>query len=167
MFFNTAQALDKKKAPDFFLWGTHGKMLSLSELKNNVVLINFWSALLIAQNMIKKKEGKTTRPEELIKLNDLYNYYNNKGKQVKVVSICVDNISTSRFKKFIKRINEKFDFYVLLSNGGMVERDYEGIPVVPTTFIIDKKGFIRYKYSGENDMNIYKKAIDDLLNEKR
>ncbi|MBI4651988.1 hypothetical protein HY745_12060 [Candidatus Desantisbacteria bacterium] len=84
---------------------------------------------------------------------------------------------TIKFKKFAetffnlsprpkKGSGEEQDLYILLSNSGVVEKDFGGISTIPTTFIIDKKGFIRYKFSGEQDTDIYKKAIDVLLKEK-
>ncbi|MBI5416472.1 TlpA family protein disulfide reductase [Candidatus Poribacteria bacterium] len=165
---NMSKIIEKpayKKIPEFVLWGAHNKMFSSKELEGKVVLINFWGSWLLTKSKNYKKTGKPRENAEIIRLNELYKNYKNKNDKVEIVSICVDNMPTSKFKRFIKKVL-MVDFYLLLSDGGEIEKKFENVPVIPTTYIIDKKGYIRNEFKGENDIKIYKEIIDKLLIEK-
>ncbi|MBI5417732.1 TlpA family protein disulfide reductase [Candidatus Poribacteria bacterium] len=164
--FSIINAENLKKAPPFFLWGPkEPKLVMLDDLKGNVVLINFWASWLIANQKDFKNRGFTGK-EEIVHLNNLYRDYKKQNKKLKLVTICVDKYPTERFRILIELNFKEFECMMLLSDGGLVEKNFGGIPVLPTTFLLDKNGFIRKKYIGAQKMETLKKDIDELYKEK-
>lgn len=54
--------------------------------------------------------------------------------------------------------------YPLLMADGKVKRDYGDISAIPTTFVIDKKGIVRYTYVGvPPDKVIFQRHVEELL----
>jgi peroxiredoxin len=55
--------------------------------------------------------------------------------------------------------------YLLLMADEKVINEYGGISAIPTTFIIDKKGVVRYRHIGSQDMSLLQKQVESLLAE--
>ena len=62
-------------------------------------------------------------------------------------------------------VDNKMNYPVLMADA-KVKRDYGGIPAIPLTFVIDKKGIVRYQYIGvPSDTLIFQKNVEELLAE--
>jgi peroxiredoxin len=92
----------------------------------------------------------------LDKLNSTY-----KDKGLVVVSVSLNN-SVNRVKDFLEKV--PVGFIVLLDEKSKVSRQYK-VYSIPTTFVIDKGGFVVRKYQGPEDWISPKitKTMEDLL----
>lgn len=125
---DTPQAKDFGPAADFTLPDLNQRNISLSNYKDkNTVAILFWT---------------TWCPYCLRALQDLNNLYPNLRKDGwEVLAINVGE-TQQKVANFIKRYN--ITFPVLLDEGGEAADSY-GLLGVPTYFLVDKKGTIRFK----------------------
>jgi len=135
------------KAPDFTLKDVQGSNVSLSSLKGKVVLLNFWASWC------------PPCKAEMPSMNTLYKEIRAKGFEI--VAVSTDN-SLSPIKEFLAK--SRVDFIVLFDEKKAVSREYK-VFSMPTTFLIDRKGFIVEKYYGEYDWTDpeVKKQINKLL----
>lgn len=147
------------KAPDFSLATISNERFSLSDTFNKgteVVVINVWA---------------TWCPhcvDEIPYMIDLDKNY--KNKKVKIVGVSIDS-DKSKVVSFAKE--NKIKYTVALDSDGEKIGELYKISGVPATFVIDKKGKIRYCTSGfsnikANQIAEIKKienAIKDILKE--
>lgn len=136
-----------KAAYDFTLNQLDGVTLDFEDLKGKVVFINFWAtwcAPCVA---------------EMPSINSLYKIYED-NPEVVFVMINVEN-KADKVRKFIKK--KKFSFPIYLPNASQIPRVYES-KGIPTTFVLDKDGYIAYKKVGmaNYDSNSFVKFIARL-----
>jgi peroxiredoxin len=137
-----------QKAPDFALPTLKGGKLSLASLRGKVVVLDFWAQWC--------EPCKRELPE-LEKLSKAY-----AGKDVAFVSINIDK-QRDNAARLAQQLGLTFD--VGLDPAGSVAGQYD-LPKMPTSFVIDKKGVVRYVhegFEGAGDVERFKKEIDELL----
>lgn len=135
-----------KPAPDFTLPDVlDGKEYSLSQFKGKVVLINFFTFFC----------GPCR--EEMPDLNKIY--HENKAKGFVTLGIGLSS-DPSQLRFLVKQLNLD---YPVLAGTDKVSKDYGGVEVVPTTFIIDKQGNIVHKILGTRKKEEFEKLIRPLL----
>ncbi len=136
------------KAPDFTLQAVGDGIVSLHDLLGKVVLLNFW--------------GTWCGPcrKEIPDLNKLHEKYYDDG--LRVVGITLSSGSAEDIAKFMKtwkmnyivltdiESNETMD--VTVRYGKAVGQPINGIP---TTFIIDREGYIVKGYLGPRNEEIF------------
>jgi len=139
--------LEKNKAPDFSLKDLSGRPVTLLSLRGKVVLLNFWA---------------TWCPpciSEMPVFNRLY-------KEMRARGLEVVAISADRSEGYVRDYTSKhsLDFRVLYDESRDVVKRYK-VFSMPTTFLIDKNGFIVEKFFGEYDWTDQeiKKKIEKLL----
>jgi len=129
---NTEIEKEKTKAAyDFTLDQLDGETLNFEDLKGKVVFINFWAtwcAPCVA---------------EMPSINSLYEIYEDNSE---VVFVMINTESKEdKARKFMKK--KKFSFPIYFPNASMIPRVYES-KGIPTTFVLDKEGYIAYKKVG-------------------
>jgi len=137
-------------AKDFSLNSVREDSLyTLREMKNKVVLINFWATWCAPCRM------------EIPDFNDLYEKYNSKGLNIFGVSI---SDTKKQLEKFLKVY--EINYPVLYGNQKIIDKmvtDYGGVYSIQTTFLIGKNNKIKRIYPGailkQYDPNMY----SDLL----
>jgi peroxiredoxin len=122
-----------KQAADFALKDTNEKTVSLSSLKGNVVLINFWAT------WCPPCRG------EMPSLNKLYREYRSRG--LVVVAVSTDR-SASSVRDFLSK--HPVDFPVLMDSDSKVSRQFK-VFSLPTTFLLDKNGAVLQRFLGEEE----------------
>jgi len=136
-------------APDFLLPTQNNISLSLSSLKGNAVLVNFWASWC-----------KPCR-EEIPELINIYNKYNEKGFRLIGINIDKEKNNADRF------INQfKINYTVLFDPQMGTIGDYKARGM-PSSFIIDKNGMIReiiYGFS-EKKKQLIESKIAELIAE--
>lgn len=139
--------VDSGPAPDFTLTTFTGETIRLSDLRGNVVVINFWASWCPPCR------------DEAPYLERTWRQYRDKG----VVFIGVDYLDTE--KKALEYIAE---FDITYPNGpdiGTRIADAYRIKGVPETFFVDKRGELREVYIGPLKPPDLETRIEKLLAE--
>lgn len=145
----SANNSDKKKAPDFALKTLEGKTIKLSDYKGKIIIIDFWATWC--------PPCRKGIPD-LIELQKVY------SKDLVIVGISLDQERTLKdLKPFIE--NYGINYPVVLGNEKVV-KDYGGINAIPTSFIVDQKGFIIDSHVGLVPKAVYEDKIKMLLGKK-
>jgi peroxiredoxin len=141
-----AQPEKRQKAPNFSLQTQNGKVIELSKLKGKVVLVNFWATWC--------PPCRAEIPDFI----EVYNMYKSKGFEI--VGIALDEEGWSKVAPYIEKV--KMNYPVVLGSAKVVQQ-YGGIEGIPTTFIIDKNGYIADSQVGLLSKELLEKALKSLL----
>jgi len=144
-------------APDFTLATTEGDLVSLSDLKGKVVLLNFWGTWCGPCRI------------ELPDFVKLYDKYNKKGLEIVGITI-----RRGESIEDVAKFQEQWGLnYLLLNdiNGNEVSEvtmDYsraigQMISGIPTTLIINREGFIVSGFVGPRKEQVFYNAIKPYL----
>ncbi len=134
-----------KEAPDFTLTDVTGKDYSLSHFRGKVVVLNFFT--------IWCQPCRTEMPD----LNKIYQEYKNQG--LEMLGICLKT-DPMQLRFLAKQMGLDYPFLV---GTDKVDADYGSIAIVPTTFIIDRRGNIAKKIVGTRKKEDFLKEIKPLL----
>ena len=117
-------------APDFTLTDIEGRTWTLSQLKGQVVFLNFWA---------------TWCPPCVSEMPSMQNLYNTLPQdQFKMLAVLY-NDEASNARSFAKKLD--ITLPILIDEGNRVGMSY-GLTGVPETFLLDKDGIIREKFQG-------------------
>jgi peroxiredoxin len=133
-FSNQVAIKDNLPAPDFTFPGLDGKMVSLSDYKGKVVLVNIWA---------------TWCPpcvDEMPSMEKLYQKF--KGENFEILAVSIDEPGLKAVAPFMKKSN--LTFPALIDSEGAIKTVY-GITGIPESFIIDQKGILIKKIIGPVD----------------
>jgi peroxiredoxin len=133
-FSNQVVIESDSRAPDFTFPGLDGKMVSLSDHKGKVVLVNIWA---------------TWCPpcvDEMPSMEKLYQNF--KGENFEILAVSIDEAGLKAVAPFMKKTN--LTFPALIDSEGTIKTVY-GITAIPESFIIDKQGFLIKKIVGPVD----------------
>jgi len=117
-------------APNFTLRSNQGKNVRLSDLRGQVVLINFWATWC----------GPCR--QEMPLLDDIHDKYRKVGFTVVAVNIDQDRKQAAAMGRSLK-----FRAPILFDDDQKVSRQYD-LQGMPSTFIVDRNGKIRYVHVG-------------------
>lgn len=136
-------------APDFTLKSNSGKNIRLSDLRGQVVMINFWASWC----------GPCR--QEMPILDDLYKRYSKLGFTLIGVNVEQDSSKANAYLKDIP-----VSFPILYDTANQTSKLYN-VNAMPTTVMVDRNGNMRFIHHGykpgyEND---YKKQIKALIRE--
>ena len=142
-------ASDPKPAPDFTLKSRSGENIKLSELRGNVVMVNFWASWC----------GPCR--QEMPLLQQLYDRYQGMGFTLLGVNVDEERAAADKMLKDIP-----VSFPVLYDNENKVSKQYQ-VKAMPSTFMVDRDGNVRFLHKGykpgyEED---YQQQIRSLLRE--
>jgi peroxiredoxin len=137
------------KAPNFTLKSNTGKNIKLSELRGQVVLLNFWASWC----------GPCR--QEMPLLEKLQQRYSALGFTVLGVNVEEDS---SKAKTLLKDI--PLSFPILFDTQNTVSKQYQ-VSAMPSTVMIDRNGNMRYLHKGykPGDEAQYKKWVKELVKE--
>jgi thiol-disulfide isomerase/thioredoxin len=136
-------------APDFTLKSMSGENIKLSELRGNVVMINFWASWC----------GPCR--QEMPLLDEFYKKYNKLGFVLLGVNVEEDS---SKAAGYLKEVPVSFP--ILFDNTNAVSKMYD-IDAMPSTVLVDRNGNMRFLHRGykPGDENEYKKLMKKLMRE--
>ena len=150
---NLNQALS---APDFTLADLDGNWVSLSELRGKVVLLNFWGTWC-----------GPCRQEipAFIKLTEKY-----KKDGLEIVGITLTSGPPERIQAFSDQWGINYTLLTDIEGNEtqVVTAKYgqetgQRITGIPTTFIIDREGYIRQRYIGPRSESIFYRDLEPYL----
>jgi cytochrome c-type biogenesis protein len=142
-----ASAPPAEPAPDVELKTTDGKPLKLSELRGQVVLLNFWATWCVPCR------------SEIPSLNEMERDLSARGFKVLGVTTSDSAELVGEYQKDVKQ-----DYTVAIGDDGVANKYSVG--VLPTTFIIDRAGRIRHKIIGEKTRAYFEALVQPLLEEQ-
>lgn len=137
----TYAALKPAAAPEVRFVTLSGEALSVSALRGNVVLVNFW-ATWCAECM-----------REMPGMVDTYRKYSAQGYRVLSVAVKSQREEVDRFA---------LPFDVVLDDGGLA-RAFGNVRITPTSFLIDREGRIVARYVGMPAWPDFHAAIENAL----
>jgi cytochrome c biogenesis protein CcmG/thiol:disulfide interchange protein DsbE len=121
-------------------------VIELSKLKGKVVLVNFWA---------------TWCPPCRAEIPDFIEVYNTyKSKGFEIVGIALDEDGWSKVAPYIEEV--KINYLVVLGSAKVVQQ-YGGIEAIPTTFIVDKNGYIAGTQVGLLSKETLEQKLKSLL----
>ncbi|MFN2367012.1 MAG: peroxiredoxin family protein [Desulfurivibrionaceae bacterium] len=120
-------------APDFELLDIEGNLWKLSELKGQVVFVNFWATWCPPCR------------EEMPAMQELYEAMpDDRFKMLAILNNDDPNLAAIFAEK------NGFEFPILVDPASEIGNAY-GITGVPETYIVDKEGILRQKYLGPRE----------------
>jgi peroxiredoxin len=135
MLFSASVARAGETASDFTLRDVNGSQVTLSGLKDKVVVLSFWATWC----------GPCK--EEMPHLQKMYDAHKDQG--LVVLSISTDDArSASRVKPYVMKMG--YSFPVLLDRESTVIGAYNPAKTLPYTVVIDRKGEVVRRTSGYN-----------------
>jgi cytochrome c-type biogenesis protein len=134
-------------APEVELQTMDGKPFRLSELRGQIVILNFWATWCVPCR------------SEIPTFNAMQREHEASGLKVVGVS---SNDTLDDIRSFQKEFKQ--DYTILLGSSDVPEKFGNG-PGLPVTIIIDREGRIRQKLVGEKQRETFEAAIKPLLDE--
>lgn len=133
--FTPLTPIDQRQAlaPDFTLPALTGQPIRLSDLRGQVVLLNFWATWCPPCR------------EEMPSMEKLYQRFRSRGLEILAVSI--DRVQEP-VRAFMQRYH--LSFPALWDAEGQVAGQYQVLGI-PTTYLIDQRGFIASVEVGARD----------------
>lgn len=140
---------EKTKALDFTLYDQYGKEHKLSDYKGKTIFLNLWATWCPPCR------------DEMPYIEELYKEYNKNTDEVIILGVASPNLGQEGDSKHVKDFlkQEGYTFPVLLDEGGSLVYQY-GISSFPSTFIIDKDGYITQYVPGGMDKDTMKYLIN-------
>lgn len=126
-FSGTSWCGEESGAPPFTLPNLKGQEVNLTDLKGDVVLINFWATWC--------KDCAKEMPE----FEKLYQKFRSKG--LTILAIALDKKGQPAVEAFLKKEHLKLSYPILLDPDERVARAY-GLSWVPVTIMVGQEGEI-------------------------
>ncbi|MFC4025702.1 peroxiredoxin family protein [Oceanobacillus longus] len=121
------------QAPDFELMTMTGEKVTLSDYKGKRIMLNFWA---------------TWCPPCREEMPDMQKFYKDKDAVVLAINLTDMERNKDQVTQFADELG--LTFPILMDEEGEVSTLYRISPI-PTTYMIDSKGVIRYKAYGALD----------------
>lgn len=146
---NNQENKEKIKAIDFTLYDQYGKEQKLSDYKGKTVFLNFWATWCPPCR------------KEMPYIEQLYKEYNYNKDDVVILGVAFPNMGEEGNEEYIKNFLKKngYTFPVVFDEGASMMFQY-GVYAFPSTFIIDKEGYIIQYVPGGMNKETMEKLIE-------
>ena len=142
----TEQVPQGEKAYEFSLNDLNGKTYSLTDFKGKVVILDFWDTWC--------PPCKAEIPDFI----DLHNEYKDQG--FVMIGAAIGRQGENAVRQFIR--DYKIPYLNLMANMETIQ-GYGSFNSIPTTFVIDRQGYIYKKYTGVVSKETFEEDIKTLL----
>ena len=141
-------ASEAKPVPTFTLTSLKGETLSVSDLKGKVVVVDFWATW--CGPCVAEIPG-------YVQLQEKY------GDKLVIVGVSVDEGGVERVQKFAK--DKKINYPIAMATDEVIS-GFGEINAIPTTFIVDQEGRVRFRKVGAMHTDEFEKLLQPLLAQK-
>lgn len=138
---------ERQQAPDFELPDLNGNRVRLSDYAGQVVVLDFWATWC------------PPCQEEIPHFNELQKEYGSQGFQI--IGIALDHAGARVVRPFAQKF--RMNYIVLAGDSSKIIEDYGGLVGVPTTFVLDRKGYVVKTYIGYVEKEEIENLIQKLL----
>nr|WP_232515534.1 redoxin domain-containing protein [Aeribacillus pallidus] len=121
------------RAPDFKLQTLDGQTVALSDFRGKKVIVNMWATWC--------PPCRAEMPD----MQKFYEKYKDEGVEILAVNLTQAEKNKEDVARFLKDYG--ITFTVVLDEMGEVSEKYQA-QAIPTSYLIDSKGFIREKITG-------------------
>lgn len=137
-----------KPAPNFVLKDLDGRYVKLNDFQGKVRIVNFWATWCAPCR------------QEIPEFIALQSEYSSKG-------FTTIGISVDRGTEVVRSYADKNKInYPMLMADEIVQKSYGNISAIPTTFVLDKNGIVRYTYIGmPSDKKVFQQNVKELLDQ--
>ncbi len=142
--------IEKPQAPALTLTSLKGERFTMESLRGKVVLFNFWAT---------DCPGCIREMPELIRTHDKY-----QAAGFETIAIAMHYDPPNYVLNFTTK--NALPFKVVLDIKGEAASAFGGVSLTPTSFIVDKRGFIVHKIIGEPNFTDLHRLIEKKLAEK-
>lgn len=147
---NASSATAAELAPPFQVKTLDGRLVSDDQLRGRVVLINFWA---------------TWCPPCRAEMPGFESVYERHAdSEFVVLGVAMDASGNDDVQRFLAE--RHITYPVAMANGSMV-RNFGGVSLLPSSFLIDRRGRIRNQVQGVYDAATLERQVEELLNEPR
>jgi peroxiredoxin len=142
------QVAEDGTAPNFTVRTLSGDKVTLSDLRGDVVLVNFWATWCPPCRL------------EIPGFQRVYDDYKDKG--FTVVGLSTDEQGPGIVQRFV---TDKGITYPIAMATDDMRRLYGGVDALPQSFLLDKTGHVRKMVAGMFSEGILRREVDALLAE--
>lgn len=135
-------------APDFSQPTLKGGRFHLSDNRGKIVVLNFWATWC-----------GPCRDE----IPDFVELQEQMADEVQFVGVALDEEGIEVVRPFAKKYD--INYPIVVDDSGEVARKYGGVRALPTTYVINRKGNIRYRTPGRVPKEILEEALTDMIGE--
>jgi len=138
-------------APTLSLPDRDGATISLQSLKGKVVLVDIWASWCIP--------CRAAFPA----YDSLYRQYRDQGFEVLAINVDETRSAADRFLS-----GREFQMRVLFDPAGVAPTGFN-VRAMPTSYLVDKQGAIRFSHEGFTDKALpqYRREVEQLIQEAR
>lgn len=138
-------ASNPSPAPPFLVNDLQGQPISTAEFHGHVVLLNFWATWCPPCRM------------EIPELEKLQSRYKD---QLQVIGVSMDDAPPQAVAQFAAKAGIN---YSIVMGSAEIEKEYGGVPALPTNFIIAPDGKVVQKHVGLYPLSLYDTEVRALL----
>ncbi len=139
---------DGEKAPEVQVTTLSGRDVALSDLRGQVVLVNFWATWCPPCRL------------EMPGFQSVYEKYGDRG--FTILGLSQDQGATGTVQSFL---SERGITYPVAMGTAAAERAFGGVSALPTSILIDRRGRVRYRVTGIFAGPSLDRAVERLLDE--
>ena len=137
---------ERRAAPEFQLKDTDGRTVRLADYRGKVLLLNFWATWCAPCTI------------EIPWFVEFERRHKDRG--FAVLGIAMDEDGWEVVRPFMSRF--RINYRVLLGND-VVAQAYGGVDSLPTSFLIDREGYVARVHVGLVSRNRYENELQELL----